>query len=427
MKSEESPSLNRERLRVGALAGMGRGGSLLFELLRGELWGTELSFSQLSHSEFEELMALAGEQTVTGLVGDCLIKNNIKLEREDALGLYAKMKAIEKANARVNENLVSFVNFMERKGIDYIIVKGQVAGSFYPNPNARMSGDVDLYFVGDNYQKIKSLVEQRLGKQLSKLSDGKHVEFEVNGVIFELHDKLSRLATRKHQAYWDQMIDNAILEGTDTVIINGKEIKTLSATYNAMYIFVHLFYHMTASGVGLRQLCDWAMILAQSAFHVSSSKFQAKNINDSENILNTKTQRDKDLIDNRTSSLLKEGRGGSPLETILKELGYFKAYKAMGAFLVEYLGLPEEQFPFILTEKDRKWVEIIKKNILKRGNFGRTGRKVKNLGVLHSMETGYLNMAQTLTFYRLAPKEVLLRFTSLGEWFMERFKIKRKR
>ena len=99
----------------------------------------------------------------------------------------------------------------------------------------------------------------------------------------------------------------------------------------------------------------------------------------------------------------------------------------MGAFLVEYLGLPEEKFPFALTDKDRKWVETIKKNILKRGNFGRSGRKVKNIGVLHSIETGYLNMVQTLTFYRLAPKEVLLRFTSLGEWFLERFKIKRRR
>ena len=383
----------------------------LFELLRGELWGTELSFSQLSHTEFEELMEMAGEQTVTGLVGDCLIKNNIKLEREDALGLYVKMKAIEKANARVNENLVSFVNFMERKGIDYIIVKGQVAGSFYPNPNARMSGDVDLYFVGENYEKIKGLVEQRLGKQLSKLSDGKHVEFDVNGVIFELHDKLTRLATRKHQAYWDQMIDNAILEGTDTVMINGKEIKTLSATYNAMYIFVHLFYHMTASGVGLRQLCDWAMILNRTHPNPPclGREFDTAESN------------------NKKSSLNREDIGGSSISGPLKELGYLKAYKAMGAFLVEYLGLPEEHFPFALTEKDRKWVETIKKNILKRGNFGRTGRKVKNLGVLHSMETGYLNMAQTLTFYRLAPKEVLLRFTSLGEWFMERFKIKRKK
>ena len=365
----------------------------LFEILRGELWGTGLSFSQLSHSEFEELMALAGEQTVTGLVGDCLIKNNIKLEREDALSLFAKLKAIEKRNAHVNENLVSFVNFMERKGVDYIIVKGQVAGALYPNPDARMSGDVDLYFVGDNYKKIKGLVEQRLGKQLSKLSDGKHVEFEVNNVVFELHEKLSRLATRKHQEYWDQMIDHAILEGTDTVTIAGKEIKTLSATYNALYIFVHLFYHMTASGVGLRQLCDMMKSLSPTLPHREGVS----------------------IIDKER------------LEEILKELGYFKAYKAMGAFLVEYLGLPEEEFPFPLTEKDHKWVETIKKNILKRGNFGRTGRKVKKLGVLHSMETGYLNMAQTITFYRLAPKEVLLRFTSLGEWFLERFRIKRKR
>ena len=370
----------------------------LFEILRGELWGTKLSFSELSHEEFMELIEMANEQTVTGLVGDCLIKNNIKLECEDALSLYAKMKAIEKANTRVNENLVSFVSFMERKGVEYIIVKGQVAGSFYPNPNARMSGDVDLYFVGENYEKIKGLVEQRLGKQLGKLSDGKHVEFEVNGVIFELHDKLSRLATRKHQEYWDQMIDNAIEEGTDTVEINGKGIHTLSATYNALYIFVHLFYHMTASGVGLRQLCDWAMVLSN-------------NVNVNPN-----------LNPNKKSSLNREDLGGS-----LLKLGYFKAYKAMGAFLVEYLGLPEEQFPFALDEKDRKWVETIKKNILKRGNFGRSGRKVKNIGVLHSIETGYLNMVQTLTFYRLAPKEVLLRFTSLGEWFLERFKIKRRR
>lgn len=390
----------------------------LFEILRGELWGTGLSFSELSHEEYTDLIDMANKQTVTGLVGDCLIKNGVKLEREDALSLYAKMKAIEKTNNRVNENLVSFVNFMERKGVDYIIVKGQVAGSFYPNPDARMSGDVDLYFVGDNYEKIKSLVEQRLGKQLSKLSDGKHVEFDVNGVVFELHNKLSQMATRKHQEYWDQMIDHAILEGTDTVTIAGKEIKTLSTTYNALYIFVHLFYHMTASGVGLRQLCDWAMILAQSAFQDSSSKFQVKNVNDNVNA---------NLNPNKKSSLNREDIGGSSISGPLKELGYLKAYKAMGAFLVEYLGLPEEEFPFPLTEKDRKWVETIKKNILKSGNFGRSRRKMKSIGLLHSIESGWLILTQMFTFYRLAPKEVLFRFSSIGEWFMERFKIKRKR
>ena len=375
----------------------------LFEILREELWGTKLSFSELSHEEYTELIEMANKQTVTGLVGDCLIKNSVKLEREDALGLYAKMKAIEKANARVNENLVSFVNFMERKGVDSIIVKGQVVGSLYPNPNARMSGDVDLYFVGDNYTKIKSLVEQRLGKQLSKLSDGKHVEFEVNGVIFELHNKLSQLATQKHQDYWDQMIDNAIQEKTDTVNILGKDIHTLSATYNALYIFVHLFFHMTASGVGLRQLCDWAMVLNKT--HPCPPCLGGES--------------DTAESNNKKSSLNREDLGGS-----LKELGYLKAYKAMGAFLVEYLGLPEEQFPFALDEKDRKWVETIKNNILKSGNFGRSRRKVKSIGLLHSIESGWLILTQMLTFYRLAPKEVLYRFSSIGEWFLERFRIK---
>ena len=379
----------------------------LFEILRGELWGTKLSFSELSHEEYTELIEMANKQTVTGLVGDCLIKNSVKLEREDALGLYAKMKAIEKANARVNENLVSFVNFMERKGVNYIIVKGQVVGSLYPNPNARMSGDVDLYFVGDNYTKIKSLVEQRLGKQLSKLSDGKHVEFEVNGVIFELHNKLSQLATKKHQDYWDKMIDNAILEKTDTVNILGKDIHTLSATYNALYIFVHLFFHMTASGLGLRQICDWARVLSNNVNKTHPNPpYLGRGSDTAES-------------NNKKSSLNREDLGGS-----LKELGYLKAYKAMGAFLVEYIGLPEEQFPFALDEKDRKWVETIKNNNLKSGNFGRSRRKVKSIGLLHSIESGWLILTQMLTFYRLAPKEVLYRFSSIGEWFLERFRIK---
>ena len=359
----------------------------LFEILRGELWGTKLSFSELSHEDYIELIEMANKQTVTGLVGDCLIKNGVKLEREDALGLFAKMKAIEKTNTRVNENLVSFVNFMERKGIDYIIVKGQVVGSLYPNPNSRMSGDVDLYFVGDNYTKIKNMVEQRMGKQLSKLSDGKHVEFEVNGVVFELHNKLSQLATKKHQDYWNQMIDNAIQEKTDTVSILGKDIHTLSATYNVLYIFVHLFFHMTASGLGLRQICDWAIVLNKVSDNIDNFK----------------------------------------LKEILKELGYYKAYKAIGAFVVNYLGLQEDKFPLLLTEKDRKWVETVKNNILKSGNFGRSRRKVKSIGLLHSIESGWLILTQMLTFYRLAPKEVLFRFSSIGEWFLERFKIKGSR
>ena len=374
----------------------------LFEIIRGELWGTPLSFSQLSHEEFEELMRMAEEQTVAGLVCDCLIKNNIKLERKDVLKSCFKIQTTEKRNALVNENIKSFVAFMERHGVDYIIVKGQVVGALYPNPHVRSSGDIDLYFVGDNYEKIKGLVESRIGKQLNKLNDGKHVEFEVETVVYELHNQLSQLATRKHQAFWNQMIDRAIQEGTDTVNIDGKEVKTLSATYNALYVFVHLFFHMTASGVGLRQLCDWAMVLKNNE--------------------RRKMKDDDDDYDNDNDD---DNDDDKKFEEILKKLGYFKAYKAMGAFLVAYLGLPEEIFPFTLENKDWKWAKVIKKNVLKSGNFGRSRRTVQRTGLLHSIDSGWLVLTQIFTFYRLAPQEVLLRFNSLGEWFLERFKIKK--
>ena len=42
---------------------------------------------------------------------------------------------------------------------------------------------------------------------------------------------------------------------------------------------------------------------------------------------------------------------------------------------------------------------------------------------MHSLESGWLSVSQTLTYYQLAPQEVLGRGMDLMSWFVERFKI----
>ncbi|MCR5130068.1 MAG: nucleotidyltransferase family protein [Prevotella sp.] len=370
---------------------------ILFECLKSSLWGRTLSFSRLDHDQYEGLVEMAMKQTVFGLVGDALLKESVKLERLDAIHLYADIQKIESESDHINLELCRFARALTKRGIEYTIVKGQVMAALYPHPKMRMSGDVDMYFVGEYYDRTKKFVEQKLKVSLDKFTDGKHVEFNVHKVTFELHNKLSQFASRKHQAYWDKMIDEGIGKGVSHVDINDMEIATLRGTFNALYIFVHLFFHMTASGLGLRQLCDFAVIL-----HVCAEAERNGG------------NRKEWVIDKEE------------LKRHLEELGYWKAYKAVGALVVDVLGLPEEDFPFAITEKDRKWVKPILRNVMASGNFGRSRRKVKKLGLLHSIESGWLTLRQAWTFYRLAPREVFGRGLDLTGWFLERFKIKRE-
>jgi len=372
--------------------------NLLFECLQGALWGHHLSFQLLDHDHYQALMDVARKQTVQGLVGEILIRNEVRLERMDAIHLFSDMQALAKENDRINEELVQFVSALDRRSIEYIIVKGQVMAALYPHPRVRVPGDVDMYFVGEHYYRTKKLVEEKLHVQLEKFNDGKHVEFDANCVTFELHNQLSRFALRKHQVYWDTIIDKCIEEGRAKVNINGLPVQTLRGTYNVLFIFVHLFYHMTASGLGLRQLCDFAIILSYCSID--------DEIVHQEDYLNSLWAIDK-----------------KELEKHLKVLGYWKAFNAVGALVVDVLGLPESKFPFPLTRKDRKWVRRIKQNVMKSGNFGRSRRKVKQIGLMHSLESGWLSVSQTLTYYQLAPQEVLGRGMDLMSWFVERFKI----
>ena len=141
----------------------------------------------------------------------------------------------------INEQIGGFSGFLTQKGIEFVIVKGQLMAALYPDVHSRMTGDVDLYFPGENFQRVKQFVESKLGKELEKYSDGKHVEFYNNGVTFELHDVLSRFASAKHQKYWNALVDEDIKSGVAYTNVGGYKVPTLSPTLNVLFIFVHLF------------------------------------------------------------------------------------------------------------------------------------------------------------------------------------------
>lgn len=333
----------------------------LFSLLRSSLWGYD-SQDIVSKEEFEEIMKLAQEQTVYGLVFDTISQHSVKgqYERRQLLKAYAKTEKIKRQNEKINKELISFAIRSKDAGLKCLVVKGQTLGCLYANPMLRASGDID--FLVPNISSNLSVVFPNV--QFPEIMKEKEIGFKCNDVIYELHTRLIDFGRKKHQQFWESLIDEE-WKNDYYVILGEDKVKTLSPTTNAVYLFLHLYFHLIREGVSLRQFCDWAIML-----HHYKNEIDRKH-----------------------------------LDEILRQLDMTRGYKAFGCILVDELGLSDEEFPMHLTDDDRQWKKKILHDIFRGGNFGKRNHKAKS-AVGYKMETLCMAVNNSIRYYRLAPSEM---------------------
>lgn len=338
--------------------------NLLFLFLKCALWNeVDGQFpDSLSKDVSEKLLCTAKDQTVYGLVADALIRKEVKLSSKDVFELVSFLANIKRQNQHLNDELRQFVNLSLE---EYFVVKGQTIAALYPNPMLRTPGDID-FFVHD-YKKTSSILQKEWNVVLPNRLIDKEAQFKHGGVTYEIHISLIEFGSRKHQKYWEQLMSRQV----GYVNVDGVDVPTLEPTVYAAYVFVHLFFHFIREGVGLRQMCDWAIILHH----------YYKDIDQQE------------------------------LSTILKMLGMVKAYRAFGCILVDKLGLVE--FPLLIKEKDRIRSKTILKDIMKGGNFGKKRKEIHVHGWKSKMRTMRFTFRNCFRYFPVAPTELSLMIPKL--------------
>lgn len=338
--------------------------NLLFSLLRSALWSESL-LGEVPKELFAEVMKLAQEQTVYGLMFDAISQHSVKgqFDKRLVLEAYAKTEKIKRLNALVDKELKEMVQMFDDNGVDYLVVKGQTYSRLYPEPKVRMSGDID-FLIHQPYCDVKEVLEQQFSIKLPEKMIENEVGFKNGGVLFELHIGLRSYAKKKHQKLWDALIAKE-WQVPYYVEIDGVKVRTLSPTLNAAYVFIHLFFHFIREGVSLRQLCDWAMVL----HHYQNE------------------------IDREF------------LSKLLFDLDLSDAFRAFGTILTDWLGLPDNEFPLPLSDNDRRWQKKILKDIFGGGNFGKLHHQTHNSWKF-KMETLQLMIRNTFRYYHLCPSEI---------------------
>lgn len=367
---------------------------LMLRFVRSSLWGTSVDMKgqTLAHDRFLALTQLATQQSLMGLVSQGLMDSGVRLEREDALNLYALQQNIRRQNRIMDEAVVSFSKEWSEAGIRFSIMKGQTLAAFYPDSGLRQSGDIDFLVHPENWEKAIRYVREVKKKKIEDDNSEKHVEWLLDGVQYEMHRWLTAFAYPKHHRYWEKIVVPEIWKHPFTIDINGYEVPTLSPTYNVLFIFVHIFFHLIIEGIGLRQFCDWAVLL--------------------NNVQNEAIKGRSEKCDSPYEV--------ATLERHLEGIGLRKAFTGLGAILTDYLGLPEEKFPFAISQQEHQDAKALMDDILEKGNFGHNIAYKNQPGVRHGIEHLGRIFQQSRTFAHYAPAEVWWRVPYMFKWWAKK-------
>lgn len=352
---------------------------LFFELLQIALGNRECLSRSLSEEEWEYIYNLSKEQAIFGL----MLKGIQHLPQSQLppklllLQWVGETNLIQQHNEMMDRAVVELCRMMEEEGIRIFVFKGQSVGALYDDPSLRQSGDIDFYCHNEDWVKAVHYFKEKKGLQLNDLNSQKDVCFTLNDVIYEMHNQITVFSYPSHSRYWKKTVMPEIIAHPYSVKVGGADVPTLAPTYNALFIFIHIFQHLIADGIALRQFCDWAQVLA--------------------------TQHDEIDVD--------------ILGRHLKGLGLPEAYSGLGAVLTEKLGLAPELFPFEISDKDRERLPALWQNMLERGNFGRkVSYKTKNM-YAHGLEHLWRMSKQAREFYHYAPAEAWWHIPSMFSWW----------
>jgi len=310
---------------------------LFFQLLRAGLWGigNDAPTESFDGADWDSICLMAKEQTVAGIIGDGVAafksKGLIKEMESETRNFFIRQSFnIEKKNEAIDLLLSQKTAELEAKGIRPVVMKGQGTARCYPAPSHRTCGDIDYLLSKVDYDKAVETLKPQADRLETEYSTIKHFGMHFGKNEIELHGTLSCGFGKKFDSVLDKMQDRMFAENDFRIIdVNGTPVRLPSANFDAVYIFAHFMKHFYQEGLGLRQVCDWTMLLHSA-----------------------KDSIDRDLLEQR-----------------IEGIGMMKEWKAFGSLAVDWLGLPAQEMPFF-DPTFSKHVQGIWNLMLLSGNFG---------------------------------------------------------
>lgn len=132
---------------------------------------------------------------------------------------------------------------MQKNGIPFSILKGTHLAQYYPQPELREFGDIDIFF-GDRHPAADEVARRELHVAVDT-KPHHHTKYIYRGVSVESHyDYFNRHYPASNLQY------NKMLATVDD-----------PATFDVLHFLRHAAIHFADKGLKLRDLCDWIFLV----------------------------------------------------------------------------------------------------------------------------------------------------------------------
>lgn len=326
-----------------------------FALCRAGLWadvveGTQLDpapFAAATEEEWVALYRMALSQAMVAICFDGLRQLPVTCRPPRPLYLQwaAKTAQVEQTNKVLNVMARRVIALCRAEGIHPVVLKGQGVAACYAHPLHRQCGDIDL-FVGRADAKRTVRLLEAAGAEQDGEANYKHVGLDWEGIHLEIH----RLVGRLNNPWTNRQLQHWVGEWYPEAIGHRQGFPVPDATFEAYFIFHHAFGHFLNSGIGLRQLCDWARLLYTQHQQRAGAE---------------------------CAGVPHDGLhpDGGELEACFSHLGLLRAAQIFGDVLVRQLGLPFACLPWASAD-EQGLGDLLLREILATGNFGQWDSRI---------------------------------------------------
>lgn len=208
----------------------------------------------VNNVDYSELFHLAQIHSVTGILAAMDRKYSLGFPDEYARQLDASMYSSVSMSVMWDKMYSEISLALASKKIKNIVVKGPVVKRYYPDPDLRTMGDIDLII----HKKDMPLAVEVMSSLGFICEEGciDEYKFMRKNICVELHEDLTSKdfgTGVDYKAEMQSLFDN---------VKNPDEyIQELTDEYNLIYLLLHAAQHLISEGCGVRQIMDIAVTL----------------------------------------------------------------------------------------------------------------------------------------------------------------------
>ena len=228
----------------------------LVQLIRISVSGTPEPIS--SKLDWTEMMHYSSSQGVLGVAFGAIehLSAEDRPHIDFIMDWMRQITYLESIN-KIHKDIIKEIStFLQKNDIRMLLLKGYGLSLFWPKPDSRPIGDIDIYTFG-KWEETDRVICQKLGIK-SNTSHHKHSELHYKGKTIENHYEFLNVHAHRSTAEIENILHEELNAYPD------KEIPNLyypSARFNALYLLRHSGEHFASKNMKLRLVLDWGFFV----------------------------------------------------------------------------------------------------------------------------------------------------------------------